>query len=183
MAGEVTTLDLRALDLAPGAVERRRVRVPPTDLRLGGQDYVTVPAAPELDLEVSRSLSGLHLRLRADVALAGPCWRCLSPADVPLMLDAREFAADGREGEEFDEDLDSAYVQGDVLDVALWARDSIAEAVPATILCREDCAGLCPVCGGDRNAVACDCAEETTDPRWDALREVAERLGREPGTG
>ena len=70
MAGEVTTLDLRALDLAPGAVERRRVRVPPTDLRLGGQDYVTVPAAPELDLEVSRSLSGLHLRLRADVALA-----------------------------------------------------------------------------------------------------------------
>jgi hypothetical protein len=51
MAEEVTTLDLRALDLAPGAVERRRVRVSPVALRLGGQDYVTVPAAPEVDVE------------------------------------------------------------------------------------------------------------------------------------
>lgn len=181
MAGEVTTLDLRALDLAPGAVERRRVRVPPTVLRLGGQDYVTAPAAPEVDLELSRSLSGLHLRLQAAVELSGPCWRCLSPAGVSLEVDAREFAADGRDGEDFDEDLDSAYVEGDVLDVALWTRDSIAEAVPATILCREDCAGLCPVCGGDRNAVACDCVEVSTDPRWDALKAVAERLTEDPG--
>ena len=181
MAEEVTTLDLRALDLAPGAVERRRVRVSPVALRLGGQDYVTVPAAPEVDVELARSLSGLHLRLRAAVELSGPCWRCLAPARIPLAVDAREFAAEGREGEEFDEDLDCACVEGVAVDLALWVRDSIAEAVPATILCRDDCAGLCPVCGGDLNVTACGCVVESRDPRWDALREVAERLGREPG--
>ena len=178
MAGEVSILDLRGLDLAPGAVERRRLRVPPVELRLGGQDYVTEPAAPEVDLEVGRSLSGLHLRLQTAVDRTGPCVRCLSPARVPIVVDAREFAAEGREGDEFDEDLDSAYVADARLDVALWARDSIAEAVPATILCREDCAGLCPTCGTPR-ADGCDCRAEATDPRWSGLQEIAERLRRE----
>lgn len=178
MGREVTTLDLRALDLAHGAAARRRLQVPPIELRSGGSDYVTDPAAPEVDVEVTRSLSGLHLRLRAELALVGPCWRCLGDARVPLSIDVSEFQAEGREGEEFDEDLDSAYVEPGRLDIGTWARDSVAEAVPATILCRDDCAGLCPVCGGDRNAVACDCAVDTTDARWDALREIAERLAR-----
>ena len=65
------------------------------------------------------------------------------------------------------------------LDVAGWARDAIAEAVPATILCREDCAGLCPTCGANRNAGDCGCVVVETDPRWDALREVSERLSRD----
>lgn len=179
MAREVASLDLRSLDLAPGAAERLRLTVPAVELRLGGEDYVTEPATPEVDVEVSRSLSGLHLRLRADLTLVGPCWRCLEEARVRLALDAREFAADGREGEEFDEDLDSAYVTDGALDLALWARDSIAEAVPASIVCREDCAGLCPTCGANRNTTTCDCTVDTTDPRWDALKGLADRLGRE----
>lgn len=178
MEREVTTLDLRALGLAPGAAARRRLRVPAVELRSGGSDYVTDPASPEVDLEVSRSLSGLHLRLRTDVVLSGPCWRCLTVARVPLGIDVTEFQAEGREGEDFDEDLDSAYVTPGRLDLGTWARDAIAEALPATILCRDDCAGLCPICGGDRNLVACDCAVASSDPRWDALREIAERLER-----
>lgn len=177
MAGEVSTLDLRALRLAPGAAERLRLRVPALEgLRSGGSDYATDPAAPEVDLEVARSLSGLHLRLRVDVAVVGPCWRCLTEARVPLPIDVAEFQADGREGADFDEDLDSAYAVEGRLDLAVWARDSIAEALPPTILCREDCAGLCPVCGGDRNHSPCDHPVESTDPRWDALREIARRL-------
>jgi uncharacterized protein len=178
VAEEVATLDLRALDLAPGAAGRLRLRVPPVELRSGGSDYVTEPAAPEVDVEAVRSLSGLHLRLRAAIELRGPCWRCLGDARVSLPIDVSEFQAEGREGADFDEDLDSAYVDGDRVDLALWVRDSIAEALPPTILCRDDCAGLCPICGGDRNAAPCDCAVEETDPRWDALREIAERLGR-----
>ncbi len=50
-----------------------------------------------------------------------------------------------------------------------------------TLLCRPDCAGLCPHCGTNLNDGACDCEEDRTDPRWDALREVAERLRREDG--
>lgn len=180
MAQAVATVDLRALDLAPGAEVRRRLRVPPVELRLGGQDYRTDPESPEVELRVSRSLSGLHLTLRTDVALVGPCWRCLEPARVPLQVRTDEFAAEGRPPDApFDEDLDSVYVEDRLLDIALWTRDAIAEAMPAVVLCREGCAGLCPVCGADRNLGDCGCVQEETDSRWDALRGLAERLGRE----
>ena len=184
MSEEVSTIDLRGLDLAPGGAARLRVRPPAVELVIGAQDFVTEPARPELDLEVSRSLSGLHLRLRGRLALVGPCFRCLEPARVDLAVDTSEFVAEGRPDDApFDEDLDSTYVDNHVLDLASWTRDAVAEAMPARVLCREDCAGLCPVCGADKNVVSCDCAVEVIDSRWDALRELAERLGDEPGPG
>jgi DUF177 domain-containing protein len=180
VAGGVARLDLRSLDLRPGAAWRRELTLPPVELRLGGQDYAVEPHEPVVDLQVSRSLSGLHLRLRTSVDLVGPCWRCLEPARVHLDVETTEFAADGRDPDApFDEDLDSAYVEDGVLDLDLWARDSIAEAVPATILHRDDCRGLCPTCGADLNVTTCDCAAETTDARWDALRALAERMGKD----
>ncbi len=107
----------------------------------------------------------------------GPCWRCLEEARVHLAVESEEFAAEGRPADApFDEDLDSAYVEDLRLDLAGWTRDAIAEAVPAMILCREDCAGLCPTCGADLNAGDCGCVTVATDPRWDALRELSERL-------
>ena len=107
----------------------------------------------------------MHLTLRTEVELVGPCWRCLEEARVRLAVESEEFAAEGRPADApFDEDLDSAYVEDLQLDAAGWARDAIAEAVPATILCREDCAGLCPTCGADRNVVDCGCVAVETDP-------------------
>jgi uncharacterized protein len=182
VAQEADRLDLRALDLAPGAVVRLPARTPPIALVIGGQEHRTEPERPDLELEVGRSLSGLHLRLRGDAELVGPCVRCLEEARAPLAIDTTEFVADGRPGDApFDEDLDSQYVEQGVLDLAEWARDAIAEAVPATLLCRADCAGLCPHCGANLNEGSCDCEEDTSDPRWDALREVAERLRRDDG--
>ena len=175
----VETIDLRALDHAPGSETRLRVRVPAVELRHGGQDSRVEPPEPEVELRIARSLSGVHLTLRTEVELVGPCFRCLEEARVRLAVESEEFAAEGRPaGAPFDEDLDSAYVEDLRLDVAGWARDAIAEAVPATILCREDCAGLCPTCGANRNDVDCGCVVVETDPRWDALREISERLAR-----
>jgi uncharacterized protein len=180
MAEVLATIDLRALDLAPGAETRLRVRVPGVGLRLGGQEYRVEPAEPEVRLRVSRSLSGVHLGLATEVELIGPCWRCLEEARARLTVESDEFQAEGRDPDApFDDDLDSAYVEDGRLDVAGWARDAIAEAVPATVLCREDCAGLCPTCGANRNEVDCGCVADETDPRWDALRELSERLSRD----
>ncbi len=178
MGEGVATVNLRSLDLSSGAGTRLDLRVPPVALRLGGQDYTTGPAEPEVRVDVSRSLAGMHFRLRVDAALAGPCWRCVGPARIDVSVDTSEFAADGRTPDDpFDEDFDSAYVSDTALDVGLWVRDAIAEALPAVILCREDCAGLCPSCGVDRNLHDCACEQAPTDSRWDALRELSERLG------
>lgn len=176
-------IDLRTLDLDTGAAVDLRVPLTPITLRLGGMDY-TIADAEAADLSLSRSLAGLHLRLRVRGALSGPCWRCLEAAAVPITIDAREFVAADRDPDAgFEEGLDSVYVEDEHVDVALWARDAFAESVPPMILCRPDCAGLCPSCGIDRNTGTCTCAVESSDPRWDALRDIAERMGIDESEG
>jgi uncharacterized protein len=110
---------------------------------------------------------GWALRLRFAAALAGPCMRCLGEAAPQFEVDAREVDQAGG-GDE----LSSPYVDDDVLDVAAWARDAFALALPALVVCREDCAGLCPLCGANLNAEPDHAHEREPDPRWAKLREL-----------
>ena len=176
-----TVVDLRAMELPHGAGATLHTPVAVEGLRLAGQEYAVEPAS-EARLDVSSSGSGRLFRLRMDVAVVGPCWRCLEPARLGLAIDAREFAAAGRDpGAPFDEDLDSAYLAAEKLDLSTWARDAIVEALPDQIVCRDDCAGICAGCGADLNAGPCGCPPPAPDERWSALGPIAERLRRQPG--
>lgn len=174
-------VDLRRLDLAPGAGARVDVPVALEDITLGGQPYAPDPRVVDAHLDVGSSGSGLGLRLRFATTLTGPCQRCLAPSRFTVEVDARDFQASGRgDSDEPDEDLDCEYLGGPVrmeLDVGAWARDVVAEELPMSILCREDCAGLCARCGADLNTAPCDCTDDEVDPRWAALGELKERLG------
>ena len=99
--------------------------------------------------------------------------RCLEHAGIAVEVDAQEYEATDAGA---DEELRSEYVSDGELDVAAWARDQIALCLPDQILCRPDCAGLCPTCGKDLNAEPHEHAEEAVDPRWAAL----ESLRRSP---
>jgi len=168
----MTVFDLRNIRVRSGEEHREAVEVAIAPIELGGERYVAVPETVPAELSVTRASTGIVLGLQLSVRLHGPCVRCLEEARAPLAVDTSEFVADGRPGDApFDEDLDSQYVEEGILDLAGWARDAIAEAVPATLLCRPDCAGLCPHCGTDLNEGSCDCAEDPPDPRWDALRD------------
>ena len=174
-------IDLRRLDLAPGAGAQVDVPVLLPDMILGAQAYAPEPPEALARVDVGSSGSGVGLRLRFATSLRGPCQRCLEASEVDIAVDAREFQASGRaDADEIDDDLDCEYLSGPMrmeLDVGAWARDAMAEAMPMSILCREDCAGLCARCGTDLNAGACDCADDEVDPRWAALGELRERLG------
>lgn len=170
-------VDLRALELAPGEAREMSLPVPMGDVVIGDLSYHAEPAEPVARVEVSQSASGWHLRIRAQADLVGACWRCLEPARVTLGADVRDFQAFGRPtGAPYDEDLDCEYLEGESLDAGSMARDALIDLIPATILCGPDCAGLCPTCGTDLNVGTCDCPPDLPDARWDALREVAERL-------
>ena len=75
-----------------------------------------------------------------------------------------------------DDELRTPYVSDDRLDLATWARDAVALALPDKILCRADCAGLCPVCGKDLNVEPHEHEGDAADPRWAALAALRERL-------
>jgi uncharacterized protein len=94
--------------------------------------------------------------------------RCLDPAHPHICVDAREVDQPGDV-----EELRSPYVDDDALDLHAWARDALMLALPAQLLCREDCAGLCPVCGADLNLAGPEHAHERApDPRWAKLSEL-----------
>ena len=100
-------------------------------------------------VDLSRTGAGHAFRLRFDATLTGPCARCLVDAEARVSVDAREVD-EPRFG---DEELSSPYVHDEALDLGAWARDALVLDAPSQILCRPDCAGLCPVCGESLNDV------------------------------
>lgn len=168
MPAHADDLDLAGLDLTRGEGRRLALEVTLGDFDLGGEPYAVVPSRTATKLDVSRTSSaGYALRLQFAVTLEGRCMRCLEPASLPVSIDVREVDQPGA-GEE----LSSPYVDDDdQLDLAGWARDSLALALPGQIRCKADCAGLCPVCGEDLNANPHG-HERAPDPRWDKLREL-----------
>ena len=149
MSAPFNTIDLATLGLKPGQASRVDVELTPEGLDLGGEGYAFAPAKVPTRLDVSRTAAGYALRLRLTATLAGPCMRCLADGRFEVEVDAREIDQPGTG----DEELTSPYVDEGVLDVSAWAHDAIALALPQTLLCRPDCAGLCPECGISLNDV------------------------------
>jgi uncharacterized protein len=164
----MTSVDLRTLRLAPGDYRRLRVSATIAPFTAGAQEYHAEPAEVEAQLGLTRLAGGLLFDLVFEVVIIGPCQRCLEPAHADLSVSAREYQADVPEV--VDEET-TPYLQGEMLDVDRWATDSAILSLPLVIRCREDCAGLCPQCGADRNVIACGC-EPPKDARWERLREL-----------
>jgi uncharacterized protein len=169
----MTTFSLRRLRLRHGEEHRDEHEVELEPLQLGGERYVAVPARVPAELVVTRTPTGTVLELRVHARLHGPCQRCLADAVIERDLALREYHAASPEA---DEELRSPYVVDDQVDLSAWARDAVALALPEQILCREDCAGLCAVCGRDLNLEPHEHEEERSDPRWAALEELRRTL-------
>jgi uncharacterized protein len=163
-------VNLDRLALAHGQGLRLDLPIRLLGVELGGQKYGAAPDQVAARLDVSRTSGGHALRLRFPVRLEGPCMRCLEEAGVDLEVDAREVDQPGTG----DEDLSSPYVEEGELDAGRWAQDALVLALPAQLLCREECAGLCSVCGESLNDADPEAHihEQGGDPRWAKLREL-----------
>lgn len=167
------------------------------DLKVSIIEILGKPGASR-DVSISRSLEGVHvdlarldpspvegdLRLESVVegvlvtgSLHGEvtcrCARCLREFGTELSTELCElFAAPGH----LEEEEDVYRVTGEEIDLEPMVRDELTLALPLNPLCRDDCKGMCARCGSDLNEGACDCVEDTSDPRWAALDEVRARL-------
>lgn len=174
MSPRTDTFDLGTLRLTSGEGRRLTLEVGLGGLELGGDRY-DPPAVVPVSLDVSRLTgTGYALHLRFAARLHGPCMRCLADAAPELEVDAREVSQPGG-GEELESPYVSTHSPPAQLDLRGWAHDALALALalPAQILCRPDCAGLCPVCGDDLNAAGPEHHHEREpDPRWARLSEL-----------
>jgi uncharacterized protein len=169
MPTNISDVDLAGLRLSPGEGRRLELRVPIDALVLANESYQADPPSVPVWLEASRMVGhGYALRLHFQARLEGPCMRCLKAAAPLVLVDAREVDRPGG-GEE----LSSPYVHKEILDLAGWARDAFALSAPVQVLCRESCAGLCPICAADLNETGPEHRHQSApDPRWSKLREL-----------
>jgi uncharacterized protein len=110
------------------------------------------------------------------------CARCLEPVVQPVDrkfdLLYRPQGSDGGDEEQSvsGTDAEIGYYQGEGLLLEDVLREQVLLSVPLRTLCREDCKGLCAVCGKNLNHEQCSCAQEAADPRWEALKDLRTKL-------
>ena len=169
MPQRMDLFDLETLQLRPGEGRRLESEVRLDPLMLAGERYSLAGGAAPIRLDVSRTVSGYALRLLFDAPIEGVCMRCMRSAAQTIAVEAREVDQPGE-----DEELHRPDVDGGVLDIRAWARDALALAMPAQVVCRDECRGLCPECGANLNEVDPDehRHEASGDPRWAKLRDL-----------
>jgi len=145
------TVNVRELLRHPGAHKHVVQRGPVPDL---ATPVARVdPASPvTVDAEIESVVEGLLVTGQVSARAALECARCLRPIEQDLRVDVSElFVRDPRKAE----DEGYAVLPDDRLSLETMARDAIVLAFPPAPLCHADCAGLCPVCGADRNTADC----------------------------
>jgi uncharacterized protein len=170
-----------SLDTVVDEPLRFAFEIPFTLEELDREPLVSIAPA-RIEGEVDRTEGGYSLSARAAWAGELECSRCLAPYpfahDEEFLLILRRRAPIAGEEISLDrEDLDTYFYDDPVVPVAPIIEERIQMAVPMKPLCREDCRGLCPRCGIDRNQSDCQCVTEFADPRWNALKVLKEGEG------
>ena len=115
-----------------------------------------------------------HVETRTQVE----CDRCLKPVEIPVEADFELEYITGAEYESTgvaeltEAEMSVSVFDGKAIDVDEIVKEQILLAVPTRMLCREDCKGICPECGIDRNTGECSCVTNDIDPRWAALKNL-----------
>ena len=172
----------------------RRVELGPRFVSEAVSDLPMVAALDEADRgDLGEAVADVHVyssegdqtdifaRGKLTGHLAVACSRCVGRVDVPIdediavsFLPADRVPGDDELDEAAAEDDEDVYpYEGESIDLGALFRERLIMAVPFAPLCREDCKGLCPVCGAELNAGECGCEREVGDPRLSALRDLA----------
>lgn len=162
-------LDLRALEREPRHIE---AALPAeggpwsdTDLEFAEPPVLEVDAVLTGD-------RGVHVTGVLRATLVQACRRCLKDVETPIEVELDLLFDPGVQKEEEEGQVYALEAEAATLDLEPALREQLLLVVPAYPVCREECRGLCPVCGVDLNEETCDCVLEEPDPRWDALREL-----------
>ncbi|MEG1911574.1 MAG: DUF177 domain-containing protein [Cloacibacillus sp.] len=141
----------------------------------------TVLQDPQVEVEAffseGRIIASVALRTR----VSAPCSRCLEPAEADVSgqlryifslrreQHAKDEPEEMRDGEEEIIELDS---WEDEIDLGQMIWETLITALPAALVCSNECLGLCTQCGANLNKGPCGCKKETKDPRFDILRNL-----------
>jgi uncharacterized protein len=142
------------------------------------EERARLTSPPSVNGRASRSGHEVRLRGKISASAEVDCDRCLKTVNVPIetefdvkYLPVEDYTS-SEAAELQEEDLSVSFFEGETIDIDELVREQVLLAMPARALCGEECRGLCPVCGVDRNTNSCDCENHEIDPRWAGLKEL-----------
>ena len=158
------------LDLPPGRIDDPEEQIrQPMPLRVTGE------------AEMSDTLREIRIHGSVQGEITCTCGRCLDAYAVPvresfqLVYEPASAASRKPETAISDRDADVGYYEPDGIELSDVVREQVYLALPMQRLCREECKGICPVCGGNRNQEPCSCSAPRIEERWSALRDYHPR--------
>ena len=128
---------------------------------------------------LANTLGEIRVQGHLSVTMESDCDRCLEAARFAIQSDFDLFyrptdTTSAAEEVEIDAgEAEIAFYEGSGLDLKDVLREHILLSMPMQRICREDCQGICPVCGQNRNAANCGCQVKTADDRWSALKKLS----------
>ncbi len=160
----ILRVNARELLRVPGSARTIEASLDAVEL---GVDDERIAGPVEVVFDVVSSIDGIVVTGSVTLPWAAPCRRCLTEVTGATAVDVDEVYRD-----EVSDDDDAYAIEGDQIDLAPAVREYVLLELPDGPLCRTDCAGICPVCGTDRNEAPCDCDTAVRDDRWAALDEL-----------
>lgn len=147
-----------------GSADRRDFRFCVEAHRMGQDLYLGGVVEGQLELECGRCLNRYRLPLHESFRVV------LEPAGDRSPAEPEAAAALARDGLCLGDDIETGWFRGRELELGPFLEEVVALAIPAHPVCREDCLGLCPQCGADRNLGECGCREARPESPFAALR-------------
>ncbi len=147
------------------------------DLALNDPDVKLIEPG-KVSGRIRRAGNEVELQGELSAKLETSCGRCLRQVELPITAEFNERFVQAvgwgaaEQHELSPEELNVAVFDGEAIDLDDLVREELLLAVPANVLCREDCRGLCPTCGTDRNLNECQCGDKEVDSRWQKLKDL-----------
>jgi len=167
---------VRELSLKPGRfdIELGPGQIDFLDPKLRQKGPLKASGKAEL---VSDSLGEIRFNGHLNVDMEADCDRCLEPAACTVDGDFELYYRPVEDGYGEENALDEGesqmgFYEGDGIELNDALREYVLLALPMQRLCREDCKGICPECGQNRNQQACGCQVKAVDDRWAALKQM-----------
>lgn len=169
MAPRLHELRLNARELLrqPGLQKAVDVSLSAADL---GVDDERITGDVTVDLLATSNIDGVVVEGTITMPWRAPCRRCLVEVVGIARIDVDEVYQDPSDVSVADGD--AFPIEGDQIDLVPAVREAVLLELPDDVLCRDDCAGICPVCGIDRNQGSCECDTTVRDERWAALADL-----------
>jgi len=165
-------INLNKLKLAPHQKQDFHFEEPGDDQLLdswGGKFLQPVV----VDGELEHNGKDMQVQGKVQAVVELYCSRCLKPVTYTVNTSFSAIIVDGQRQKEFsDAEEDVVFNFDGIADLTPLVQEIIVSDLPISVLCKEECKGLCPLCGSDLNTGTCGCREDNIDPRWEKLKQL-----------